>query len=173
MRYDISPDSTWAAYQGGGFGTGFAVCQGKTLVRLYLPENGRSVERRRWLERHAGREAAGGPVRELALELEAYFAGEALPEWPLDLGADLPSFTRRVLEVCRAIPAGRVLTYRQLAEEAGNARASRAAGNAMATNPLPLFIPCHRVVPTGGGCGNYGGGPALKQWLLEREGARF
>ncbi|HEX9482117.1 MAG TPA: methylated-DNA--[protein]-cysteine S-methyltransferase [Solirubrobacteraceae bacterium] len=104
-------------------------------------------------------------------ELEEYFAGErrrfelAL-DWSLTGG-----FTRRVLRATAAIPYGGVLSYGQVAGNAGSPRGSRAAGNALGSNPLPIVVPCHRVLRSGGVLGGYGGGPERKRWLLELEGA--
>jgi O-6-methylguanine DNA methyltransferase len=85
----------------------------------------------------------------------------------------LGTFTLRVLkEACR-IPRGKVITYGALARAAGVPGAARAVGNVMAGNPLPLIIPCHRVVRTGGYLGGYGGGTELKRFLLRNEGVRF
>ena len=86
-------------------------------------------------------------------------------DWTLVRG-----FGRRVLEATAAIPYGSVATYREVAEEAGSPRAVRATGNALGANPLPIVIPCHRVLRTGGGLGGYGGGLARKQSLLDLEG---
>jgi len=77
---------------------------------------------------------------------------------------------RRVLEATAAIPFGGTSTYAQVAERAGNPRASRAAGNALGANPLPIVVPCHRVMRTGGGLGGYTGGLRRKETLLRIEG---
>jgi len=79
-------------------------------------------------------------------------------------------FDRLVLDATEKIPYGAVSTYQQVAERAGNPRASRAAGNALGSNPIPIVIPCHRVVRTGHGLGGYGGGLDKKQLLLDLEG---
>jgi methylated-DNA-[protein]-cysteine S-methyltransferase len=70
-----------------------------------------------------------------------------------------------------SVPRGQVVTYGTLADRAGNPRAFRAAATACARNPVPIFVPCHRVLPSSGGIGNYGGGPERKRALLELEGA--
>ena len=81
-------------------------------------------------------------------------------------------FRREVLETLHdTVRRGEVVTYGKLAERSGRPRAFRAAATACARNPVPLVVPCHRVVPTGGGIGNYGGGAARKRVLLELEGA--
>jgi methylated-DNA-[protein]-cysteine S-methyltransferase len=69
------------------------------------------------------------------------------------------------------IHRGEVVTYAGLAQRSGNPKAFRAAATACARNPVPIVVPCHRVLPSGGGIGNYGGGPERKRALLELEGA--
>ncbi|MHB8836645.1 MAG: methylated-DNA--[protein]-cysteine S-methyltransferase [Candidatus Methylomirabilia bacterium] len=101
-------------------------------------------------------------------ELLAFFKGEgACPKATVDL-AGVPGFTRRVLDAARTIPPGTAITYGELARRAGSPRACRAAGQVMARNPVPLVIPCHRVVAAGGP-GGYAGGPAMKARLLALE----
>jgi len=92
-------------------------------------------------------------------------------------GASLPldvrgtAFQRRVWEELRRIPVGQTRTYGQVAAAVGAPGASRAVGTACGANPVPVVVPCHRVVPASGGIGNYGLGPARKRHLLEVEGA--
>ena len=102
-------------------------------------------------------------------ELEDYFQGkQAHLNAKLDLhGA--PRFFRRAWEACQSIPARETRSYQWLAAKAGSPKAARAAGQAMARNPLPLVIPCHRVIGSNGGLGGYGGGLPLKAWLLALE----
>jgi methylated-DNA-[protein]-cysteine S-methyltransferase len=106
-------------------------------------------------------------------ELDEYFEGKRrafdIPlDWSLTSG-----FRRKVLRATARIPYGGVSSYREMAERAGNARASRAAGSALATNPIPIVVPCHRVLRTGGNLGGYGGGLAMKEALLKMEGVRL
>ena len=108
------------------------------------------------------------PVRR---ELEEYFEGKRLDfdiplDWSLTKG-----FTRRVLRATAKVPYGQVSTYRQVATKAGNERAVRAAGNALGANPIPIVVPCHRILRTGGSLGGYGGGVPRKEFLLRLEGA--
>jgi methylated-DNA-[protein]-cysteine S-methyltransferase len=84
----------------------------------------------------------------------------------------LSGFRRRVMELCMSIPHGETRTYKWLAEQAGNPRAARAAGRVMATNPLPIVVPCHRVIGSDGGLHGYGAGLPMKEALLKAEGAR-
>jgi methylated-DNA-[protein]-cysteine S-methyltransferase len=104
-------------------------------------------------------------------ELDEYFAGRRR-EFDLALDWQLvrAPFTSNVLEGVRHVPFGEAITYGEAAAIAGNPRAFRAAGNALGSNPIPVVIPCHRVVRTGGALGGYGGGPEMKRFLLEHEG---
>ena len=90
---------------------------------------------------------------------------------PVDLRLMAAPFRRRVLETLhRDVGRGETVTYGALAARAGNPRAARAVGTACARNPVPLVVPCHRVLPGSGGIGNYGGGPERKRALLTLEG---
>ncbi len=105
----------------------------------------------------------------VARELDEYFAGRrrsfGVPiDWALVTG-----FGRRILDATARIPYGEVATYAQVAERAGNPGASRAAGNALGSNPLPVIVPCHRVVRSGGALGGYTGGLHRKEHLLAIE----
>jgi len=94
---------------------------------------------------------------------------------PLEV-ADLDScsaFQRKILRAEYRIPRGRVTTYRKLADAAGIKNGARAAGTALASNPFPLIIPCHRTIRADGFPGEYQGGRAMKKALLEMEGIRF
>jgi methylated-DNA-[protein]-cysteine S-methyltransferase len=104
-------------------------------------------------------------------QLDEYFAGR---RQKFDLPTDrvlIRGFARKVLAQTARIPYGSFLTYGEVAAEAGNPRAHRAAGSALARNPIPIVIPCHRVLRSGGHIGNYGGGPEMKARLLQLEGA--
>lgn len=89
---------------------------------------------------------------------------------PLDL---CPSFQQAVLRVEHGIPCGRVSTYRLLAAYLGKPTAARAVGNALATNPFPILVPCHRAIRSDRTLGGYQGGLKMKRALLESEGIRF
>jgi len=103
-------------------------------------------------------------------ELDLYFAGK-LTEFDLPLDWQLSrDFRRKVLRAIARIPYGQTRTYTQMATRAGNERAVRAAGTACGTNPIPLVVPCHRVLRSGGALGGYGGGLPMKEELLRLEG---
>jgi methylated-DNA-[protein]-cysteine S-methyltransferase len=113
-----------------------------------------------------------GSDRELHAEreaLEAYFEGADL-QLPVDLRLTKAPFRRAVLETLRDVPRGATVSYGELAARVGNPRAARAVGSACARNPVPIVVPCHRVLPSGGKLGNYGGGPERKRALLALEG---
>jgi methylated-DNA-[protein]-cysteine S-methyltransferase len=103
----------------------------------------------------------------LRRELDEYFGGRRRAfDLPVDWSLTRPGFGRRVLEATAAIPFGSVLTYGQVAAEAGIATGARAAGNALGANPIPIVVPCHRIVAAGGRLGGYTGGTEKKQALL-------
>lgn len=111
--------------------------------------------------------AAVGFVQEA---LDGYFRGRAFRiETPLDRRLITP-YQGRILDFAYGIPPGEVRTYRQAAERAGNGRAARAAGRALAANPIPVVLPCHRVTASDGGLRGYAGGLERKRYLLEHEG---
>ncbi len=103
-------------------------------------------------------------------QLDEYFAGrrrrfDVEVDWRLTAG-----FGRAILQATAAIPCGEVRTYSQMAADAGSPRAARAAGNALGANPIPIVVPCHRVVRAGGHLGGYTGGLDRKRHLLRLEG---
>ena len=103
-------------------------------------------------------------------ELDEYFEGtrrrfEVEIDWRLISG-----FATRVLRATSRVPYGRLVTYREVARRAGSPNAYRAAGNALGSNPIPIVVPCHRVVREGGGLGGYTGGLDRKEFLLRLEG---
>ncbi|NTU98155.1 MAG: methylated-DNA--[protein]-cysteine S-methyltransferase [Chlorobiaceae bacterium] len=109
-----------------------------------------------------------GFLREAFRQLEAYLAGE-LVFFTLNLAPSGTPFMMRIWELLDGIPYGREASYRQIAEASGNIRAVRAVGSACRRNPLPVFIPCHRVVGSDGHLTGYRGGLAIKHALLDLE----
>jgi methylated-DNA-[protein]-cysteine S-methyltransferase len=103
-------------------------------------------------------------------QLDEYFEGrrtsfEVPIDWSLSTG-----FTQRVLRATAKVPFGQLASYRDVATRAGNERAVRAAGNALGHNPIPIVVPCHRIIRTGGALGGYTGGLERKEYLLKLEG---
>jgi methylated-DNA-[protein]-cysteine S-methyltransferase len=111
-----------------------------------------------------------GQLDEARRELDEYFEGrrktfDVALDWQLIRG-----FGRKVLRATARIPYGKTSSYQRVAAAAGSPSGSRAAGNALGANPLPIVVPCHRVLRTGGAIGGYGGGLDRKEWLLHLEG---
>lgn len=114
-------------------------------------------------------DGAAGIVAAVAEGVARWLAtGDGCFAIPLDLDA-VGEFRARVYRELCAVPAGERITYGELARRSERPGAARAVGRAMATNPWPLVIPCHRVVPAAGGVGNYAGGVGRKRWMLEVE----
>jgi methylated-DNA-[protein]-cysteine S-methyltransferase len=108
---------------------------------------------------------SGSPPRQMA----EYFRGERT-EFDLEVDPESAStFDRKVWAALRSVPSGRTVTYAELARRAGYSGAARAVGGAMARNPIPIVIPCHRVVGSGGAITGYGLGLWRKRWLLNHE----
>jgi methylated-DNA-[protein]-cysteine S-methyltransferase len=154
------------------FGTLHAATTKRGLVRVAFPEESVESVLERLAQRLSPRiveaPASLDPVKR---ELDEYFAGRRRAfDIPLDWSLIGP-FGARVLHVTSEIPYGGVLSYTEVATEAGSPRGSRAAGNALGANPIPIVIPCHRVLRSGGALGGYGGGLNRKRFLLELEGS--
>ena len=104
-------------------------------------------------------------------QLECYLTGE-LTAFSLPLMPAGTPFMQRVWQELQRVPYGRTASYRDIATALGNPRAARAVGRANNRNPIPIFIPCHRIIGSSGKLVGYGGGLELKQRLLELEGVR-
>jgi O-6-methylguanine DNA methyltransferase len=149
----------------------------KGLARVVLPrEEPGAVEAKLPSASERARPSADGSSRAEAIldqareQIVEYLEGRRRV---FDVPLDIPNgtaFTRSVWTACGAIPFGQVRSYRELAREVGRADAMRAVGQALGANPLPIVIPCHRVVRSDGALGGFGGGLPLKKRLLELEG---
>ena len=153
------------------FGTLLMASTPKGLVRLAYPDEERDDVLEE-LARKVSPRLLQAPERldDVRRQLDAYFEGH---RHRFDLEVDYAltrGFVRRVLRATSRIPFGELRTYRVVARDAGNVRAVRAAGNALGSNPIPIVVPCHRVVRTGGGLGGYTGGLDRKRFLLRLEG---
>lgn len=144
----------------------------KGLVRVGLPNQDSEA----LLEELAAKVSprvleAAAPLDEARRELDRYFAGQ-LERFELPLDWSLTGgFQGKVQHQINRIPYGQTRTYTEMARRAGNERAVRAAGTACGRNPLPVVVPCHRVLRSSGGLGGYGGGLPMKEALLALEGA--
>jgi methylated-DNA-[protein]-cysteine S-methyltransferase len=142
------------------------------LVRLAYADNDSSDKVLEELATRVSPRVLEAPARldPVLRELDQYFAGDLRRfETPIDW-SQLAGFTRKVLRATARIDFGDTGTYRSVATGAGSPRAVRAAGNALGANPMPVIVPCHRVLRTGGALGGYTGGIERKEFLLRLEG---
>jgi methylated-DNA-[protein]-cysteine S-methyltransferase len=144
----------------------------KGLVKVGLP-NYDSDETLEDLAARVSPRVMEAPARldDARRQLDLYFEGR-LHEFDLPLDWQLSKgFRRRALRAIDRIPYGGTRNYTEIARSAGNERAVRAAGTACGSNPIPIVVPCHRVLRSSGGLGGYGGGLPMKEALLRMEGA--
>jgi methylated-DNA-[protein]-cysteine S-methyltransferase len=142
------------------------------LLRVAYTESGADAEVLEDLARKVSPRVLEAPARldPVRRELDEYFEGRRTEfdvplDWTLTRG-----FTSKVLQATARIAFGSTSTYAEVASHAGSPRAVRAAGNALGANPLPVVVPCHRVLRTGGSIGGYTGGLERKEYLLRLEG---
>jgi len=115
--------------------------------------------------------AGDNPILQLARrQLDEYFA-RTRTSFDLPLDAEGTAFERRVWDLLRAIPYGTTTSYGELARRLGEPKEARAVGAANGKNPIPIIVPCHRVIGANGDLTGFGGGLERKRWLLEHEGA--
>lgn len=134
---------------------------------IVFPKNGKARRA------EAGwRESRGGAVAEAVRQLREYFAGRRT-QFDLPLAPEGTEFQRSVWRRLQEIPYGQTISYGELAKRVGNPKASRAVGSANGKNPLPIVIPCHRVIAGDGGLGGFGGGLSVKEKLLALEGRQI
>jgi len=142
------------------------------LVYVALPrQSGRGFEG--WLRRHAPDaqcQEAWAPNRDAVTQICEFLEGKRRA-FDLELDLRATSFQQEVYDALLAIPYGETRSYADVARQVGRPRAVRAVGSANGSNPLPLVVPCHRVVQSGGKLGGYGGGLPLKKRLLAMEQA--
>ena len=110
-------------------------------------------------------------IESVKKELAKYFSGQLVDFHALPLDLQGTPFQQKVWRELRRIPRGRTISYKELARRAGSPQAFRAAGQANAVNPIPIIVPCHRVIAADGSLGGYSSGIERKEWLLKHEGA--
>lgn len=157
------------------FGSLLVVAGDGGVVRIALPAEDEELVLEDLARRISPRIARTGrdAITAARRQLDRYFAGqlkrfELTLDWRLTRG-----FRREVLRETALIPYGGTASYTEMAEKAGSPRAVRAAGSALATNPLPIVVPCHRVLRSDGSVGSYGGGTPMKEALLKMERERI
>jgi O-6-methylguanine DNA methyltransferase len=150
----------------------FVASTDRGLAYLGLPHaNGRGFQG--WMRRHARdmqSKAGYAPNRDAIIQITEYLESKR-QEFDLELDLRATAFQRKVYEAVSAIGYGETASYGEIARRIGEPNAVRAVGAANGANPIPLVIPCHRVVQTGGKLGGYGGGLELKARLLALEHA--
>jgi methylated-DNA-[protein]-cysteine S-methyltransferase len=142
---------------------------GLTTIRFEQSRHGRE-DAAAWTPAAEATGAAARVLRAAREQLDAYFAGE-ITTFDLPLGPSGTTFQQRVWSRLREIPFGETISYAELAHRVGDPRAVRAVGGANGRNPLPIVVPCHRVIGADGSLTGFGGGIDRKRWLLEHEGA--
>ena len=143
-------------------GTLLLAGNGDGLKHIEFPNKGRRAQPL------AGWQCDPRPLREAARQLKAYFAGK-LTRFDLELAPEGTDFQRRVWKALRTISYGKTISYKELAEKIGNPKAVRAVGGANGRNPIPIVIPCHRVIGADGSLTGFGGGVGVKYALLALE----
>lgn len=144
------------------------------VCRIFLSNGGETATDRLSRDYPGARHDADPAIGSLTERIDALLSGEAVYFDPhICLLEECSEFQRRVLLEEYRIPRGRVDTYARIASRLGSPRGARAVGGALAHNPFPLVIPCHRAMRTDGGLGGFQGGLAMKRALLAFEGVRF
>lgn len=163
-------DAGWALFET-AVGTCGVAWRGEVLTRVELPDA--------WPGRlskaagGAGSATPSGAVAEAVAGMVALLAGEPVDLSDVAIALDVSAFDRDVYLVTRAIPPGSTLTYGEVAARVGQPGAAQAVGQALGRNPVPVVVPCHRVLAAGGQVGGFsaGGGALTKRLMLEIEGA--
>lgn len=151
------------AYLDTPIGTLLITGEDVAVHRITFPQSGRAAKPEpEW------QESPRGPVGEAMRQLREYFAGKRA-EFDLPFALAGTAFQRSVWRQLQQIPYGETISYGELARRVGNPKASRAVGSANGANPLPILIPCHRVIASDGTLGGFGGGLPTKQTLLALE----
>jgi methylated-DNA-[protein]-cysteine S-methyltransferase len=157
VRYDVVPSPV---------GSLFVAATPRGLCRISYSPEGQDEE----LARLFGVRVLRAPLDDVRRELDEYFTGRRRAfDLPLDLR--VAPFHELVLHELARVPYGRLETYGSLARKVGRPRAARAVGSAMNRNPIPIVLPCHRIVGSSGSLTGYAGGLHIKRALLELEGA--
>ena len=147
-----------------------------TLCRTCLPESTSTGVKRRLLENLPGAKSDKDLFKKLQEQIAGYFEGARVDFSRVPVALEgFSVFSQKILTACRKVKIGQTITYSELAKRSGRPAASRAVGGVMARNPLPLIIPCHRVIRTDGRLGGFTapGGIPLKKKMLELEQQGF
>lgn len=139
------------------------------LTGVRFAPHPKDMTARGWQRSPAGT-PSDGILRQAREQLEAYFAGD-MTTFDVPLGPTGTPFQMQVWNALRGIPFGETISYGELARRLGDPKAMRAVGAANGKNPIPIIVPCHRVIGADGSLTGFGGGIDRKRWLLTHEGA--
>jgi methylated-DNA-[protein]-cysteine S-methyltransferase len=139
------------------------------VLSIALPRRRSEPPIERWLRARFLKRSATPALRAAFVQLREYFAGKRR-QFDLPLDPAGTEFQQRVWQMVAAIPYGETVSYGTIAARLGAAQKARAVGAAVGANPIPIIIPCHRVIGTDGALTGYGGGLRMKIWLLRHEG---
>ncbi|HYA35487.1 MAG TPA: methylated-DNA--[protein]-cysteine S-methyltransferase [Candidatus Binataceae bacterium] len=154
-----------------GLGTLFVAEGPRGIITIHYPHGDSAKGVIRELKQHFDLETDEEAARKIGASIDRVLKGDlSALDQRIDLTLAGDGFQRRALEKLRKVPPGAVTTYQALAAISGEPNGQRAVGNAMASNPIPVFVPCHRVIRSDGAIGNYGGGVDRKIALLRAEG---
>ncbi|MEN6615830.1 MAG: methylated-DNA--[protein]-cysteine S-methyltransferase [Syntrophorhabdus sp.] len=154
------------------FGTISVVMRNNRIICLDLSENDMYQEHHGILQRYPDAVQSDQPFKTIRTLLHRYLKGQRVDfDVEVDL-SDLPEFTQRVLEELRRIPYGETISYQEHAQRTGCPKGSRAVGQALKKNPIPIIIPCHRVIRRDGSIGGFSLGEKIKKRLLFLEGVK-
>lgn len=140
------------------------------LIRVLFPEEAPFEQALRKVFPNSKIVKNDSACSEIRIQFTEYFSGQRI-SFDLIMDLQCPPFYKKALKEVKKIPFGKTATYAEIAKRAGNAKAVRAVGSANANNPLPIVIPCHRILNSGGDLGGYGGKLERKAYLLELEGS--
>jgi methylated-DNA-[protein]-cysteine S-methyltransferase len=163
-RFDSLPwNQMNYAYYDSPIGPLLVAGDAEAVTHILFPKNGKPAK-----PESGWTESAKGPVGEAIRQLCEYFAGRR-QDFDLPLAFEGTKFQKSVWRQLQQIPYGETISYGELAKRVGNPKASRAVGSANGKNRIPIVVPCHRVIASGGKLGGFGGGLPTKQALLDLE----
>lgn len=150
-------------------GTLRVVTSADSVLAIELPRHGAARSAERWKSSPLLAEARTAAMRQVLAELREYFAGTRR-RFTVPLAPTGTEFQRRVWQAIIAVPFGETTSYGRIAMQLGGPHLARAVGAAVGANPIPIIIPCHRVIGSDDSLTGYGGGLRMKVWLLRHEG---
>ena len=173
MERKVNPDLVEFSIRESSLGNIILIARGGKLIELDISNDSEYEIRKELIRRYPDAVSGSETFRMTYLLLDRYLRGQRLD---FDTAVDISGvgeFTRNILTELRKVPYGHVISYSRLAKNAGYRNAARATGQACGRNPIPIIIPCHRVIREDGTIGGFGMGLKLKERLLAIEGIRL